>query len=323
MLDSISLKKNYDISDKSHVKIGGTFDVVYFPRNSEQLLVLLDYLKLNNSSYFILGNLSNVLIRDGRIKTPGISLKYFKKIEFDDHKIVIGAGALMPALAVTLIKKNIKGFEGLVGIPGTVGGGIYMNASSYGSCISDFIESVTVINRDGDVRTLAKVDCSFGWRTSIFQNVEFANSIIIECTLSGFDDKSMDSITHRMNEIKEMRGSYQEKKYPNLGSTFSTKNIYKDIFKNSKVDRVSEFLIRVISKLCRDRHESYSRMIRSYTLLTRKIPKTLSENISEHTLNCFINRGLCFDDFKNNILTFKELTKLDTDLEIEIIEDIE
>ncbi|PJC86309.1 hypothetical protein CSW98_08810 [Vibrio sp. HA2012] len=321
MLEDILCKRDYDTSKKSYVKIGGIFDVVYFPKSLDELFELINFLKNDNRDYFVLGNLSNVLIREGRIKTVGISLKYFKSIIIKDDKIEVGAGALMPSLATSLIKKGYLGFEGLVGIPGTVGGGIYMNASSYGCCISDFIESVTYINRNGEIQTIPKEECEFRWRTSIFRRDEFQNVIIVSCLLSNLSQSNdLSVIAENAKKVRLLRGSYQEKKYPNLGSTFSTRNIYKDIFRNNLIDNIVEMLIRSVSKITKDRHKTYSNLIRKYTLFSRQIPKSLSENISESTLNCFVNKGISYNEFKSNIEKFRELTKIKTELEIEIVD---
>ncbi|EGU56694.1 UDP-N-acetylenolpyruvoylglucosamine reductase [Vibrio nigripulchritudo ATCC 27043] len=324
MLENILCKRDYDTSKKSHVKIGGTFDIVYFPKSVSEVFEIVNYLNKKNLDYFVLGNLSNVLIRDGRIETIGISLKYLKNIKIMGEKIEVGAGALMPTLATSLLKKGYLGFEGLVGIPGTVGGGIYMNASSYGSCISDFIESITYITKNGSIETISKRECDFKWRNSIFRSGDYKDAIIISCLLSNLKktDKQEKSSTENVDMVKLLRGSYQEKKYPNLGSTFSTRNIYKDIFQDNRLDKIAEIMIRIISKLTTDRHKTYSNLIRKYTVISRGIPDSLSENISEFTLNCFVNKGLSYNEFKGNIEEFRKVTNIKTELEIEIVDEI-
>ena len=102
-----------------------------------------------------MGNISNIIIRDGIINTPIINLhklsNIFEKRTHEEFKLKVNAGISIPKFSKYLVNKGITAYEGLVGIPGTLGGGIVMNISSYGSCISDYLISVECIDENGEL----------------------------------------------------------------------------------------------------------------------------------------------------------------------------
>ena len=141
--NNISFKENFDLSFRSWIKAGGKIKLYINPSNTEEVKSVISFLKSKKITYYILGNISNTLIRDGDIYTPIINLQKIQNIDQISSSIYsVGAGTSISRFANYFTKRGFSGVQGLVGIPGSVGGGVFMNASSYGSCISDFLTSV-------------------------------------------------------------------------------------------------------------------------------------------------------------------------------------
>ena len=138
------------------------------------------------------------------------------------------AGVPIPRLSIWIANNGFKGSEGLIGIPGSLGGGIYMNASSYKNEVTKFINHVTFIDEFGNIFKLKKNQLKLGWRKSIFQNKKY---IILGANFCIHDENRSDKKVTLLNidKIKSHRHDFQENKYPNLGSLFATKNIYSDL----------------------------------------------------------------------------------------------
>lgn len=118
-------------------KIGGIADYFIYVRNVEELIFIIDRLNKNNINYYIVGNGTNLLVRDNGFRGAIIKLM-FNEIKFTNNKIIAGAGVSLGTLARKAINNGIKGFENLGGIPGTIGGAVRMNAGAYGSEIKIF-----------------------------------------------------------------------------------------------------------------------------------------------------------------------------------------
>ena len=125
------------------------------PKNLNELTSLLNYFKSNKIKFYTLGNISNVIVRDGLIKTPIVNLNNYNKIEIlrekdDEILIKVNSGVSMNKLVKFLTEKGIYNLSGSVGIPGTVGGAIFMNASSFGQ-LSNYVHEVESLNEDGNL----------------------------------------------------------------------------------------------------------------------------------------------------------------------------
>jgi len=144
---SINSKSMVDLAKRLQIKAGGIAVLVVYPSNQSELENVIAKLRSLSVEYQVIGNLSNVLFRDGLIETPIIHLSAIRNITCDDQGVfTVGAGALMPSFARYFAKLGFKGLSGLVGVPGTLGGGTYMNASCYGSGISDYLLDVTCVD---------------------------------------------------------------------------------------------------------------------------------------------------------------------------------
>ena len=146
---------NEPLSKKNWFGVGGPAQVYFEPSDVEDLKTMI--LNVKSVPVTILGAGSNVLIRDGGI--PGVTIrlgKSFSGIEVEENKIIAKAGALVMDISRIAQKNSISGFEFLCGIPGTLGGGIRMNAGAYGSSLFSILESITVLTKEGHVKTFQK-----------------------------------------------------------------------------------------------------------------------------------------------------------------------
>lgn len=205
---------------KNHTtfKVGGNAQVFVTVNSKEELSVLMKYISSENISYFILGKGSNLLVSDSGIKGVVVTLSgEFSDIKImDGKKIVAGAGASLMKLCRYAQENSLSGLEFAYGIPGSVGGAVFMNAGAYGGEMKDCLVSADYITPQGEEGTFTKDELNLGYRTSVFRN---KNYIITSCTLSLKED-NREIIKEKMDELLGRRKSKQPLEYPSAGSTF-------------------------------------------------------------------------------------------------------
>ena len=191
--------------------------------NSVQVLKdVLEYANKKNIPFTIIGNGTNLLVREGGIKGLVIKICFndFKiKNNKDEIYITAEAGMSLAALSTIAYKEEIEGLEFLSGIPGTIGGAIRMNAGAYGSEIKDFVVKTRYMTYDGKIKALSLEEHEFEYRNSIFSRM---NAIIIDTTLK-LKKGNKETIKSKMDELSVSRRNAQPLEYPNAGSTFKRK----------------------------------------------------------------------------------------------------
>lgn len=227
ILDENILKEE---SMKKHTsfKIGGNADFFVKAKSVEDVKFVIDLCKKNDIPLTIIGNGSNILVKDEGIK--GIVLKIdIGKFEINEKVpeelrknnnsviITVGAGVLLGKLAFQLLKKSISGFEFASGIPGTIGGAVRMNAGAYGSEFKDIVIETMCMDNNGNIIKLDNKQQKFEYRRSIFKDNKY---IILETKLllEKVDDNS--KIKEKMDEYKKSRMEKQPIEFPSAGSTF-------------------------------------------------------------------------------------------------------
>ena len=211
----------YNEPMKKHTsfKIGGNADFFVSVKTIEELKQALFYAKQKQISRTIIGNGTNILVSDSGIRGIVIKIdiqKFDLKEENDYIEISVGSGNKMMALATQLKKQEISGFEQLSGIPGTIGGAIYMNAGAYGKEMKDIVISTRCMNMKGEIFELSNEEQKFEYRSSVFNTKEY---IILEAKLKLKKGKKED-IELQMNEYLNQRKEKQPLEYPSAGSTF-------------------------------------------------------------------------------------------------------
>lgn len=198
-------------------RIGGPADCLVTPETVEELGQLLASCRAAKVPVFILGNGSNLLVNDGGIEGVVIQLfNRFNQYAVDGTKIKAQAGVLLSKLGTVAKNASLTGFEFAAGIPGTLGGAVVMNAGAYGGEMKDIIESVQVMDEDGNLLEISKEEMDFSYRHSIISEKKY---IVIGATLA-LESGNEKDITARMEELSIARKTKQPLEYPSAGSTF-------------------------------------------------------------------------------------------------------
>ena len=196
--------------------IGGPADLVILPANNCMIEKIIKIISENNIEFHFLGSGSNILVSDKGIKGVVISLKKSsKKIIFKDNNVFVECGAMLGTFVKKLSKKNIEGYETLIGVPGTVGGALVMNAGAFGSEISNNLILVNTININGEKHQYKLKDLSFSYRQSSFKNNEILLNAIFNCNVG-----NKNIIERNKRTASELRKKNQPLKYRSAGSIF-------------------------------------------------------------------------------------------------------
>ena len=222
-LNAIEIKENEPLAKHSSFKIGGPAKYAVFPKNTDELVTVLKEIKNCNYKYKVIGNGSNILFADKGFDGIIVFTKHLTDIEYihREDKVIIKAecGKSLTELSGEAGKKHsLAGLEFAYGIPGTVGGAVYMNAGAYGGQMSDvIIETVYFDTSNGEIKSLVGADHKFDYRHSVF--AEHPEYIVISTTLElKIGDAS--EIHALMTKNMLSRKEKQPLEYPNAGSTF-------------------------------------------------------------------------------------------------------
>ena len=208
---------NEKISNYTTYKVGGKVRAICYPKGEQELIELISFLKEKKIKYFTLGNGSNVLFSDKMYDGIIIKLDNFNKINIHDNIIEVGAGYPLIKLSNDAMRSSLIGLEFANGIPGTVGGAVFMNAGAYGEDMSKIVESVRVLTSDLKIKTLTNKQMKFSYRTSMLQ--EHLDYVCISATLK-LDYGEKDEIEKIMVERRTRRRETQPLTLPSAGSVF-------------------------------------------------------------------------------------------------------
>ena len=237
------------LSKHTTFHIGGNAKIFVMPQYIEDLVALLDYVRRQNLRYFVMGNGSNLLaydtgydgiviathmagktVKEKADKTALDTLQILMPGDLNRKKILAeeqtetegktiifaGSGIMLSNMAAKAAKAGLTGFEFAGGIPGTLGGACVMNAGAYGGEMKDVLETVTVLTRDGDVKTLTKDELELGYRTSVIAKKDY----IVLSAVIRLENGKKEEIKAVMDDLKEKRITKQPLEYPSAGSTF-------------------------------------------------------------------------------------------------------
>ena len=218
ILPHINLLFSEPMSKHTSFRIGGGAEVMAFPENPAQLAEVLCACAQLNTAVVVLGAGTNVLAPDDGIPGVVICLKdCMDGLELlDDDRIRVGAGVTMTRAAVFAANVGLGGMEFAHGIPGTVGGGVYMNAGAYGGEICHICESVDVMDRQGNLRTYLSGEMAFSYRHSVLED----NGGIVVAAVFKLTPKPKEEIKALMKELMAKRSASQPLELPSAGSAF-------------------------------------------------------------------------------------------------------
>ena len=197
-------------------KIGGPADVFVKVNDTEELKFVLNLAKNENLPINIIGNGSNVLVKDKGIRGIVLKLNFNEIIKEDKDILNIGAGVLLSKLARFAMEEELTGIEFASGIPGSFGGAIYMNSGAYGNEIADKIILTTYIDENLEIKTITKEEQEFSYRKSIFQK----NNWIILGGKIKLEKGNKEEIKRKIEEYSKTRKEKQPLNMPNAGSIF-------------------------------------------------------------------------------------------------------
>ena len=189
---------------------------IAMPDTAEKASLLLKFLKENNIRHYFLGNGSNVIFRDEGFDGVIIKTFNFKTLSLDGNILTAGAGVTMTSAAKFAQENSLAGLECCYGIPGNIGGGVYMNAGAYGGEISACIESVDYLDENGELHTVTKEECDFSYRHSVFMK---NNWLIVSARFALKEGNSAELLAF-MEDIMQRRRDKQPLDKPSAGSSF-------------------------------------------------------------------------------------------------------
>lgn len=197
-------------------KIGGNADIFVKVKTEDELKTVLSLTKEFNLPLLLLGKGSNLLVSDKGIAGVVISLDGLDSVTVDGDTVTCGAGASLRAVCLAAQKSSLSGLEFAYGIPGTVGGALYMNAGAYGGEMSQVVVSATALDRDGNIKFFTPEQMKLGYRVSAFKNTDL---IITSVTLK-LKHGNADEIKAAMDDFFSRRRDKQPLEFPSAGSTF-------------------------------------------------------------------------------------------------------
>lgn len=220
LFNKLNCVVRYDEPLKSHTtfKIGGNCIALIEPREISDIIEAVKICRKNNIKFFVIGNGSNLLVPDEGYNGVIIKLKSeFSKIEVEGDYLIVNSGAKLSEVYTVAYENSLTGFEFASGIPGTIGGAIYMNAGAYGGEMKDIVESVEVLDLDNfELRELKNEELEFSYRKSIIQR---KNYIVTTIKLK-LQKGNKEEINAVYEDLRERRNSKQPLNFGSAGSTF-------------------------------------------------------------------------------------------------------
>ena len=205
------------IKEYTNFKVGGFCDVVSFPKSPWEVIDLLKIAKKHDIPTTVLGNLTNLIVRDGGIEGLVILLREnYADIKVEGDEVTAYAGATLQKTANIARDHSLAGMEFAHGIPGSVGGGITMNAGAYDGELKDIVKSVTAINSDFEIREFSNEEMKFRYRNSLVQD---ENLVVLSATFK-LKRGNKEEINEKMQDLMARRKAKQPLEYPSAGSTF-------------------------------------------------------------------------------------------------------
>ena len=210
------IKENVSLKTLTTLKVGGISKYVFYPKDVTSLKKTLTLFKENNINYKIFGNGSNIIPSDKIYDGVIIKLSSLNNLKIEDEVIEVEAGYSLMKLAKEVIKLGLSGLEWACGIPGTIGGAVYMNAGAYKQDMSFVLEKITALDENMNIVTLNKDELDFSYRHSRLME---ENLICLSATLK-LEKKDISLIEEVVNKRKEKRMETQPLEYPSAGSVF-------------------------------------------------------------------------------------------------------
>ncbi|MGL6248590.1 MAG: UDP-N-acetylmuramate dehydrogenase [Culicoidibacterales bacterium] len=212
------------LSRHTTLRVGGPARYVIYPNGVEGVQGIIDFCHEHGLAFKIIGRGSNLLASDQPYNGIVIKLdRSFNQVKFTEHEVVVTSGYSLIKLANELARRSLTGFEWAGGVPGNIGGGIFMNAGAHGREMQDNLVRVHVMNREGETFWLQADECEFSYRTSLFQ--KHRDWVILEAVFQ-FEVGETTEIKAKMEAWRQRRKDTQPLQLPNCGSVFRNPEPY-------------------------------------------------------------------------------------------------
>lgn len=216
VMASENIKENEPMKNHTSFKVGGPADLFLMPQSKEELQKALAICKESQKNLYIMGNGSNLIVRDGGYSGIIINTKALSQVKTEGETLIAEPGISLKDLANIALEKRLTGLEFASGIPGSLGGAVTMNAGAYDGEMKGVIKSIQVITEDGSLKTIPNSECAFGYRSSILQQHNWV-LVSVELQLTKGDCQA---IEEKMLDLNNQRQTKQPLEYPSAGSTF-------------------------------------------------------------------------------------------------------
>ena len=215
-LAGIEILFNEPLKQYTYTNVGGAAEYLAFPRNQYELKRIVTFANTHEIPWMVLGNSSNIIVRDGGIDGFVIMFDHFRDIKVNGYVIEAEAGAKLIDVTHVARYHSLTGFEFACGIPGSIGGAVYMNAGAYGGEIAHILQSCKVLTPEGEIKTLTAEELAFGYRHSKIQET---GDVVISAKFA-LAPGNYDQIDQEMARLTHLRELKQPLEYPSCGSVF-------------------------------------------------------------------------------------------------------
>lgn len=246
-----SIFENENMANHTTFKCGGDASLYIAPNSTDELVKVLEVLRNENYPYMVIGNGSNLLVKDEGYDGAIVEVdKKIGEIDVRGEEIIVEAGAKLSKVATIAMENDLAGFEFAHGIPGNMGGAVVMNAGAYGGEMKDVLKWVKVVDQNGEIKTLENEELELGYRTS---RVMKEKMIVLEACIK-LELGVMGEIAEVMALLMSKRKASQPLEYPSAGSTFKRPEGY---FAGKLVQDAGMKGYRVGDAMVSDKHSGF------------------------------------------------------------------
>lgn len=215
-LEGIDIRFDEPLKTYTYTRVGGKADYLVFPRNRYEMARVVKFANQENIPWMVLGNASNIIVREGGVRGFVIMCDKLNNVSVDGYTIEAEAGANLIETTRIALRHSLAGFEFACGIPGSIGGAVFMNAGAYGGEIAHILQSCQILTKEGEIETLSVNDLAFGYRHSAIQD---SGAVVLSAKFA-LSPGSYETIKQEMDRLTHLRELKQPLEYPSCGSVF-------------------------------------------------------------------------------------------------------
>lgn len=319
--EGISHQVEVPLRDFSWFESGGIARAIITPSTVDELVAVVQKLAGSGERFRVVGETSNMLFLDDvdygfLVSTVGIRSMV---VDRDAMEIRADCGAKLPDLSRRALLESAVGFAGLEGIPGTVGGAVFMNAGAYGDSIHLVLKAVEVVTIEGKLKRMEVEELDFSYRNSVFRDGRCAH--FVSRAIFHLRPGNQSDIARKMELVHAKRHKYNDYNYPNLGSVFSG-SVYRALAKRDRYYWLISSLFYLLNyrfKIFRRESPLNRKWLNDFTLKRFKLSFP-EQSFSDKTMNTIINRGQGTQAVLDYLEKIEELIQGEVPLENEIVE---